>query len=183
MLTIQDILIDDTLKPAIEWIHGKAVQKVMPTDWHAILQLGFGRIISDWMDVENPRGSVGAEWRFVVPPNSFKTESLVPDIAYLSTYFDLPRRDRKYPSVPPDIAIEILSPDDLKSEVESRTRFYLWWGVRVVLIVDPDQRSVELHESPDTFTTFTEHETLTTTTFPSLAIQLGPIFSRLDEPK
>jgi Uma2 family endonuclease len=182
MLTIQNILIDDTVKPAIEWIHGKAVQKPMPTDWHAILQLAFGRVLTDWMDGENTRGSVGTGWRFMIPPNSYKTESLVPDVAYLSTYFDLPRGDRKYPSVPPDIAVEILSPDDVKSEVESRKNFYLWWGVEVVLIVDPERRTVVLHESSETFTTFTEYETLTAPTFPSLAIQLQPIFSRLDEP-
>jgi Uma2 family endonuclease len=182
MLAIQNVLIDDTVKPAVEWINGKPVQKLMPTDWHAILQLAFGRFLTDWMDDENPRGSVGSEWRFIIPPNSYETESLVPDVAYLSSYFDLPKSERKYPSVPPDIAVEILSPDDLKSNVDARRKFYLWWGVKVVLIADPEKRCVDLYEAPDVFKTFKENDTITTTTFPSLTIPLRPIFARLDEP-
>jgi Uma2 family endonuclease len=182
MLAIQNVLIDDLVKPAIEWINGKAVQKLMPTDWHAILQLAFGRYLTDWMDGENSRGNVGSEWRFLIPPNSYQTESLVPDIAYLSTYFDLPKSERKYQKVPPDIVIEILSPDDEESEIKAKREFYLWWGVRVVFIGDPEKRTVTAYETDDYSRTFSQAETLTSLAFPTLAIPLRSVFGRLDEP-
>jgi Uma2 family endonuclease len=183
MLAIQNTLIDDTIKPAIEWINGKAAQKLMPTDLHAILQLAFARCIDTWAKANGyKRGKVGTEWRFMIPPNSYETESLVPDVAFLSTYFDLPKGDRTYPKIPPDIAVEILSPGENANEVKSRRKFLLWWGVRLVLIVNPEERTVEAHESDEIFTTLTEDGILTSAAFPTLMIPLRDIFSELDEP-
>ena len=38
---------------------------------------------------------------------------------------------------PPDIAIEVLSPDDRPSEVDAKTEEYLAKGVLLVVVVDP----------------------------------------------
>lgn len=183
MLAIENTVIDDTVKPAIEWISGKPVQKLMPTDMHGILQFTFAKFLEAWAKIhEGKSGKVITEWRFIIPPNSYKTESLVPDVAYLSTYFDLPKSERTYPKVPPDIAVEILSPGDDASEVESRRNFFLWWGVKLVLIADPDERTVEYHESKDYFGKLNENDTFASSVFPTLSIPLKPIFAELDEP-
>jgi Uma2 family endonuclease len=183
MLAIQNFVIDDTIKPAIEWIHGRPIQKLMPTDLHAILQLAFARFLDDWAKTNNhKRGKVGTEWRFIIPPNSYETESLVPDVVFLSTYFDLPKNERTYPRIPPDIAVEILSPDDDASEVGSRRKFLLWWGAKLVLIVDPRKRTVAYEESEECFGTLNECDTFHSRVFPTLSIPLRPIFAELDEP-
>jgi Uma2 family endonuclease len=183
MLAIQNTAIDDTVKPAIEWINGRAVQKLMPTDVHGILQFAFAKFIEGWAKAyDGKSGKVITEWRFLIPPNSYKTESLVPDVAYLSSYFNLSKSERTYPTVPPDIAVEILSPGDDAEDVVSRRKFFLWWGVKLVLIVDPEKRTVEAHEPPDRSATFGETDTLTSRTFPSLALPLREIFAELDEP-
>jgi Uma2 family endonuclease len=183
MLAIDNTIIDETVKPAIEWINGRPVQKLMPTDLHGILQLAFAKVIEAWAQrYESKSGKVITEWRFIIPPNSYKTESLVPDVADLSTYFDLPESDRTYPRIPPDIAVEILSPGDDASEVDSRRKFFLWWGVRLILIADPEQRTVEYHESEEYFGKLSENDTLTSLAFPTLSVPLKPIFAELDEP-
>jgi Uma2 family endonuclease len=172
-----------TIKPAIEWINGKAAQKLTSTDLHAILQLAFARCIDTWAKTNGyKRGKVGTEWRFMIPPNSFDTESSVPDVAFLSIYFDLPKGDRTYPNIPPDIAVEILSPGENASQVKSRRKLLLWWGVSLVLIVDPEERTVEVHESDEIFTKLTEDDMLMSAAFPTLIIPLRDIFSELDEP-
>ena len=183
MLAIRNAVIDDTVKPAIEWINGKAVQKLMSTDLHAILQLAFARFLDTWAKASNQkRGKVGTEWRYIIPPNSYDTESVVPDVAYLATYFDLPKADRTYPTVPPDIAVEILSPGDDLKDVEKKRKFYLWWGVKLVIIADPVKRTVEVHESPEIVAYYGEHDILSSRAFPSLEIPLRDIFAELDEP-
>ena len=68
-----------------------------------------------------------------------------PDVAFI-------RRDR-IPNVdprgfwqgPPDLAIEVLSPDDTHAEVAAKTAEYLLTGVSLVAVVDPEQRVIVLH--------------------------------------
>jgi len=52
----------------------------------------------------------------------------------------------------PDIAFEVVSPNDSYSEVEEKTRMWLQAGVRVVVIVDPRTKSVRVHRATGTTT-------------------------------
>jgi Uma2 family endonuclease len=79
----------------------------------------------------------------------------------------------------PDIAVEILSPDDRRADVDAKRRDYLAAGTALVIIVDPDARAVRTHEADGTERTFTENDTLTAAPFPDLAIPLAPIFARV----
>jgi Uma2 family endonuclease len=68
-----------------------------------------------------------------------------PDVAFI-------RRNRM-PSVdvrgfwhgPPDLAIEVLSPEDRPSAIRERVEEYLSRGVTLVLVVDPDAESVAIY--------------------------------------
>ena len=42
---------------------------------------------------------------------------------------------------PPDLAIEVLSPDDRASEVEAKVRMWLEFGTRIVYVVDPERQT------------------------------------------
>ena len=181
MLTIANATIDDSVKPAIEWIHGKAVQKLMPTDFHAFIQLAFARFLDAWARiVTHGRGRIGCEWRFVIPPNSYNTQSVVPDVAYLSTYFDLPKANRAYPNVPPDIVVEVLSPGDGPQDVADKREFYLWWGVKLVIIADPERLTVQTHERDGETRLLTENDTLLSKAFPTLEIRLRDMFAEIE---
>ena len=46
---------------------------------------------------------------------------------------------------PPDLAVEVLSPDDRPSDIRSKVAEYLERGVPLVVVVDPDQRIVTVH--------------------------------------
>lgn len=46
--------------------------------------------------------------------------------------------------VAPDLAVEVLSPDDRWSEVIAKVSEYLSCGVREVWVVDPDQRELQV---------------------------------------
>jgi Uma2 family endonuclease len=47
----------------------------------------------------------------------------------------------------PDLAIEILSPSDLPSEIHAKIADYLAAGSRLVWVVDPKERSVRTYRS------------------------------------
>jgi Uma2 family endonuclease len=182
MLRLATATIDDSIKPAIEWINGKPVQKLMPTDFHAMVSALFWRALFLWSKLDGrSKGFAGVGWRFNVPPNAFKTESVVPDVAYLATYFELPKPQRRYPNVPPDIVVEVRSPDDKTSDVDAKRNFYIWWGVKLIIIADPERRTVETYEA-DAISFFTERDILTSEAFPTLSIPLHDLFAELDEP-
>jgi len=65
-----------------------------------------------------------------------------PDVAYWSTT-TLPEPPREgYPTVVPDLAVEVLSPSDVFTAVQRKVQQYLRAGVRLVWILVPEDRSV-----------------------------------------
>jgi Uma2 family endonuclease len=153
----------------------------MGTDWHAVLQAAFIKHLDRWA----PAGKVAPEWRFSVPPNDFETESVVPDVVDLAAqrYFALPKAERTYPAIPPEIVVEILSPKQSIGQINIKRRVYLSWGVRLVLIVDPSTRSIEAYENKHPQgVAFREPQLLTNPLFPTLSLPLTAIFAVLDEP-
>jgi Uma2 family endonuclease len=47
--------------------------------------------------------------------------------------------------IAPDLAVEVLSPDDLAYEVDAKVQDYLSAGVRLVWVVNPQARTIEVH--------------------------------------
>jgi Uma2 family endonuclease len=68
-----------------------------------------------------------------------------PDLAFFS-YDRLPREQEPvgYPAVAPDLVFEVLSPTDRMSDVLDKVAEYLQSHVRVVCLVDPASRHVEV---------------------------------------
>ena len=50
-----------------------------------------------------------------------------------------------YSSIPPDLAVEVLSPNDLAYDVAEKVEEYLSAGVRLVWVVDPNSHVVQIH--------------------------------------
>ncbi len=69
-----------------------------------------------------------------------------PDVAYWSAErlpFD--QRPRGYPAVAADLCVEILSPSDRAVDIAEKVREYLERGVRLVWVIDPEDRTVTIH--------------------------------------
>lgn len=49
----------------------------------------------------------------------------------------------------PDLVGEVISPSDSFSEVEEKTLFWLSSGVKVVMVVDPENRTVRVRRGPN----------------------------------
>ncbi len=133
------------VKPAIESLRGRWVQKVSPQSRHSVVQLRLGASLSAWA---GHRGQVGTEWRCYFLPAGERWSSLVPDVAYFS-FERLPRdlgEAREKPAIGPDIAVEIVSPDDRRSILDEKVDLYFRGGTKLVIVVDPEQCRVELHE-------------------------------------
>ena len=65
-----------------------------------------------------------------------------------------------YWTIPPDLAIEVLSPNDRYTEVAEKVAEWLAFGVRLVLVVDPRPRTVAVHRPNASVRILTEDDTL-----------------------
>jgi Uma2 family endonuclease len=76
------------------------------------------------------------EWRFQVSPTRFR----VPDVTVVAG-----EPDEQILHKPPLLCIEILSPEDTISRTNTRVQDYLKFGVPVVWVVDPRERTIWIY--------------------------------------
>jgi Uma2 family endonuclease len=68
---------------------------------------------------------------------------------------------RGHGRVVPDLAVEVMSPNDLAYEVDEKVSRYLEAGVPLVWVVNPEQHTVEIHRAGGTGTILRENDELT----------------------
>ena len=78
-----------------------------------------------------------------------------PDISFWSLE-RLPELPDGYIPIPPDLAIEVVSPSDHFTRVQAKVREYLNKGVRMVWVIDPEDRSVSVYRALDRVVILTE---------------------------
>jgi Uma2 family endonuclease len=178
-MSLHEIVLPET-KPETEWILGHAVQKVSPFRTHARLQLTLGAALLAWAE---GRGEVGSEWRFRVAPPGEVRRPLVPDLAYVSNarLIGLSGRDLELPPFAPDVAGEILSPDDVPAHVAHKISVYLASGSELVIVVEPHDRSVRLHDR-DGVRVLHGDDVLQHDALPGFALALPALFRAIDPP-
>ena len=86
---------------------------------------------------------------------------LAPDMAFISNdrLSDIGESDG-FARGAPDIAVEVISPNDRYTEVEEKVADWIAAGCLAVIVVNPRRRTVNLHRSPTDVTTLTESDTL-----------------------
>ncbi len=82
-----------------------------------------------------------------------------PDVSFWSRE-RLPVLPSGYPEIPPDLAVEVVSPNDHYSRVQGKVRHYLGRGVRLVWVVDPEDRSVTVYRRQQQASILGETDTL-----------------------
>jgi len=65
-----------------------------------------------------------------------------PDISFVRKERLPEKLPKGFLRVPPDLAVEVLGPDERVSDYEGKVAEYLSWGVRLVWLVDPNTRTV-----------------------------------------
>ena len=97
----------------------------------------------------------------VTPDTGFQVGERVlkPDIAFLSTAH-LPDDPSKACPVPPDLAIEVVSPSDAFRRVIEKAFAYLEAGTQVVWVIEPGSKTVTVYRSETDIELLTREDTL-----------------------
>ena len=83
-----------------------------------------------------------------------------PDVAFLLKEH-IPENKRQASPVPPDLAVEIVSPSDTLYDVQEKAFEYLDAGTRLVWVVEPVGQTVTVYRSRTDIKTLTVKDTLT----------------------
>jgi len=138
----EDLTVDElermSLPFPVEIYNGRAVVKMANLE-HGIIQANlitqFGLYLKN-----NPVGHVATDTNFSLWSNRPK-ESRIPDVCFISKD-RLPQNLRRFPRMAPDLAVEVLSPDDSVEKVLEKVDEYLQQGTLVVWLVIPKTREV-----------------------------------------
>ena len=84
-----------------------------------------------------------------------------PDVSYISMD-RLPSTaiPEGHCTIVPDLAVEVISPNDLYHEVEEKVEEYLQAGVRLVWVVDPHKQRIRIHRAKGTVQDLHLHDEL-----------------------
>ncbi len=140
-LTLEEFLALPETDLNCELINGKAVPKMAPKRFHSRLTGTLYTLLTEWCQ---NRGEVGIEWAVILKRNN-RDWVPIPDLLYIS-YNRLPleRFEDEACPVSPELAIEIISPDQTFGEMSEKAMDYLNAGVSRVWVIDSKAKTITI---------------------------------------
>lgn len=111
--------------------HGRVCVQLGARLWQWVEERGLGYVFGLNTGIRLPGGNVR------VPDLSFVAKGRFPDEQVPEGFGDLP----------PDLAAEVLSPEDRSRDVLDKVGEYLQAGVRLVWVIDPKRRTAAVYRS------------------------------------
>lgn len=152
-MTMEEFLENDF--EGYEYIKGKLVPMSLPSMEHGEISINIIR----YLDLHVHTHQLG---RLYTAETTFQLEDRLvkPDVAFVLND-RLPENRRKGSPVPPDLAIEIVSPTDKQYDVTEKALAYLKSGTRLVWVIEPVAKTVMVYRSEIDFTLLSCEDTLT----------------------
>ena len=152
-MTPEEFLENDV--PGYEYAKGELIPMSPATRRHGKISVNIIRYLDRYV-YENGLGELyTAETIFQVGDRMMK-----PDVAFVSTDRLDVDEDKTFP-IPPDLAIEVVSPTDVHYRIVRKALDYLEAGTRLVWVLDPVAKSVTVYRSESDIEILTHASTLT----------------------
>lgn len=151
-MTLEEFLESDL--EGYEYIKGELIPMPPTSGEHGDISMNLISVLNSYVR-ENQLG------RIYAPDTGFQIGErvLMPDIAFVSTD-RLPTDRSKAFSIPPDLAVEVVSASDTLRRVEDKVFAYLEAGTQLVWVISPVAKTVTVYRSDTEITTVTRNETL-----------------------
>ncbi|NEO99867.1 MAG: Uma2 family endonuclease [Symploca sp. SIO2E9] len=179
-LTLAEFLALPESDVTYELLEGEAVPKMSPKRFHSALQRTLLLIIYQWCQGQ---GEVYPEWAIAL---KCRGEDWVPapDLTYIS-YQRLPAevmKDEACP-IPPELAIEIISPGQTFGQLAQKATDYLEAGILRVWVVDAQARSITVFYPDAPPQIYTQAVLMTDSLFEGLKITPQQVFGEARLPE
>ena len=138
-----------------EYIDGELVPMAAAVILHGKISVRVIRYLDPFVH-QNKLGQVyTAETSFLVGERVMK-----PDVAYVAAS-RVPEDETKGFPIPPDLAVEVISPSDIFWNVYEKALAYLEAGTRLVWVIEPVAQTVTVFRSKTDIRTLTQNDILT----------------------
>jgi Uma2 family endonuclease len=162
---------------------GRVVEMAPVGGWHGALATALlVRLDAHVRARGGPRyGRVVPETGYVLWPERPR-ESRAPDVSFVAAAHAPRPWPRRLVRGRPDLAVEVLSPDDRPAALRAKVREYLGAGVPLVWVVNPDRRTATVYRpdrAPRRVAGALEGEEV----LPGFRLPLAELWAELDEPE
>lgn len=159
-----------------ELVQGVLEKKAFADEQHGELAMALGWRLAQFVS-ENGLGEVYAAetgFKLRADPDTVRA----PDAAFVSRarLEDAPT-GRGYRQGPPDLAVEVVSPNDRPPEVAEKVYEWLLYGAEEVWVLDPERRSVTVYRPGEDLRVLDEQDTLRSPLLPGWALLLSEFFA------
>ena len=144
LMTADELLMMPNSRWGYELVRGK-LKKYMPAgNLHGIIALKIGRIIGNFVEENNLGVVVAAETGFLISHNPDTVRA--PDSAFIGKekLAKYGITEKFFPDAP-DLAVEVVSPNDRKKDIEDKVQDYLAAGVNLIWIIYLQKQFVVVH--------------------------------------
>ena len=152
-MTLEEFLENDL--EGYEYVKGELVPMPPATMIHGEISINIIRYLDAYVHEHQLGRLYTAETTFQLDDRVVK-----PDIAFVSTD-RLPENREKASPVPPDLAVEVVSPSDKHYDVTKKALAYLKAGTRLVWVIEPVAKTVMVYRSENDSTVLNYEDTLT----------------------
>lgn len=158
-----------------ELVDGVLVEKVVGF-YESILAIALARRLGDFVEAHNLGVVTGEGGMMRLFPGLVR----IPDVAFAS-WKEFPEgvTDEPVPEIVPDLAVEVLSEGNTKQEMDRKLSDYFDAGVRLVWLVEPRKKTVEVFSAKDASIVLDENATLTGgEVLPGFSLPLKSLFAK-----
>jgi Uma2 family endonuclease len=138
---------------------GRVVEVSRPGERHAIVCLNVGYVLASYIR-QRRKGYAGSNDAGILwerDPDTVRGPGLF--------FYDENRRYKdynpRYSDQPPTLVVEVISPNDKMNRVVKRVTQFLKWGVKLVWVIDPEERTIAVYETGRTPEVFDADQELT----------------------
>jgi Uma2 family endonuclease len=181
--TVRDVIrIHDREGRLFELVDGTLVEKAMSVD-AAFVAVTLIQLLGFYQQTAGNLGMVLGSDGFLRLSARYVR---APDVSF-TNWDRLPNRKvprEPIPTLAPDLAVEVLSPSNTRREMTRKRKEYFESGVRLVWVIDPKARTVQVYTPPGDVTDLGPADTLTGgDVLPGFAVPVADLFANLaDEP-
>ncbi len=138
-LTLDEFLSSPLANENYEYFDGELIQKMSPKLSHSRVTLALSSLLETW---NQGKGEVGVEWCIRLKREG-KDWCPIPDLLYISfeKLGNIELEDDACP-IPPELVIEIISPDQSFSDLSQKSEAYLKAGVDRVWLIDTQVKKI-----------------------------------------
>ncbi len=151
-MTLEEFLESDL--EGYEYLNGELIRLAPTSVEHGDISMNLISLLNTFVR-ENELGRVYA------PDTGFRVGDrfLMPDIAFITSEKHPDDRKKAF-SIPPDLAVEVVSPSDILSRIQEKVFAYLEAGSQLVWVLEPRAKTVTVYRSETDITLLTRNNTL-----------------------